>query len=203
LGLSSHIWKDWNTWSPASQFTGPNAVAAYNADNGTSLTGLMEVGATDGHWKDNTYDSYIFHNGDPHYVGTVGTGVKQDLIMEPVANFTTSIKRFELTNVDVAALKDVGWSVIPQIDPPPPPLVGDYNNDGEVDAADYVHWRKVNSVGTYANWRTHFGEANSGAGGISTFYVGIPEPSGLVLLVTAYLAFSATNGHSRSTRRIG
>jgi hypothetical protein len=207
LGLSAD-WLDWtNKTNGADRFTGTNAVNAYNADNNASRTWLDEVGGPDPehldhHWEDNTYDSRIFHNGSPNYVGTVGAGNLQDLLMEPGASFTTSIRRLELTNVDVAALKDVGWSVIPQINPPPT-LVGDYNNDGEVDAADYVRWRKTTSVGTYANWRTHFGEANSGAGGISTFQLGIPEPSGLVLLVTAYLAFSATNGHSRSPRRIG
>ena len=54
------------------------------------------------------------------------------------------------------------------------PVVGDYNNDGKVDASDYVTWRRqvgaatianrdpnnTGSVGQadYVSWRAHFGE---------------------------------------------
>jgi hypothetical protein len=55
----------------------------------------------------------IFPFGSPQYTGTVGAGVLQDLLMEPIANFIfPSLRRFEITNVDVAAAKDMGWSVI-------------------------------------------------------------------------------------------
>lgn len=55
-------------------------------------------------------------------------------------------------------------------------LPGDYNGDGNVDAADYVMFRKGTSSGTYATWKTHFGESNNGAGGAA-----VPEPSAIVL----------------------
>ena len=71
---------------------------------------------------------------------------------------------------------------------PVPPIPGDFNNDGTVDAADYVVWRK-NPGGIYTQndfniWRTHFGQtADSGAG------VGpnatVPEPTTLVMLIVA------------------
>jgi hypothetical protein len=177
LGLSASNWRDWNRWTPAAQFTGPVARAAYNADNGTSLSGLNVTG--DEHWQDGAYDSYIFHNGNPNYVGTVGPGVKQDLMMEPTAHFTVPIRRFELTNVDVAALRDIGWSTIPQIDAPSP-IPGDYNNDGEVDVADYVVFRKAGlTTGTYTIWRQNFGESN-GAGGNA-----VPEPATVAMLLIA------------------
>jgi hypothetical protein len=100
--------------------------------------------------------------------------VKQDLLMEPTANFTGTIKRFELTNVDVAALKDTGWDVLPTIITPPT-LPGDYNKDGAVNAADYVVWQKglAGAGSTYNTWRTNFGRT-SGSGG------GVPEPASLV-----------------------
>jgi hypothetical protein len=187
LGLGTG-WLDWtNETDGAAHFTGANAINAYNADNKASRTSLDEVGGTppndDHHWKDNTYNSRIFHNGNPNYVGTVGAGNLQDLIMEPSASFAGSITRFELTNVDVAALRDIGWSTIPQIDAPQP-LPGDYNNDGAVDAADYVRWRKVNSVGTYATWRQSFGQS-SGAGGFS-----VPEPASSTLF--SFVCFAAS-----------
>jgi hypothetical protein len=48
---------------------------------------------------------------------------------------------------------------------------GDYNDDGEVDAADYVVWRK-NPAGFggpagYSAWRTNFGSSAGGAGGLN------------------------------------
>ncbi len=34
--------------------------------------------------------------------------------MEPTANFTGAIDRFELTNTDIGAAQDIGWQVIPE-----------------------------------------------------------------------------------------
>jgi hypothetical protein len=65
-------------------------------------------------------------------------------------------------------------------------LVGDYNGNGIVDAADYIVWR--NGLGTiytqndYDVWRAHFGEhAGSGTGAIASATV--PEPATLVMLL--------------------
>ena len=113
LGLSTS-WMEWSQHSSGGTFSGPNAVAAYNADNGTAVASLNEVSTTNPHWEDGTYDSFIFASGSPNLTGTVGSGVLQDLLLEPTANFIfPGLRRFELTNVDVAALQDVGWSVIP------------------------------------------------------------------------------------------
>ena len=111
LGLSTS-WDDWQD-DAGGVYTGANAIAAYNADNGTALTTLNEVGATNPHWAEDTYDSLIFAAGDPNLAGTVGLGTLQDLLMEPTADFTGTLRRLELTNVDVAALRDVGWTVVP------------------------------------------------------------------------------------------
>lgn len=112
LGLSTG-WNQWRQLQSGSTFTGQNAVAAYNADNGASAAALNQVSATNGHFEDGTYDSFIFAGADPNLVGTVGEGVLQDLLMEPTANFSPAVRRFELTNVDVGALGDVGWSLVP------------------------------------------------------------------------------------------
>jgi hypothetical protein len=79
-----------------------------------------------------------------------------------------------------------------------PPILGDYNHDGVVDAADYTVWRDtlgsttdlrangdntgasagVIDLADYAFWTSHFGNhAGSGAG------AAIPEPSTDALLV--------------------
>lgn len=115
LGLSVG-WSNWSDHVDGGLFTGPNAVAAYNADNGTNLTGLAITGGdpVNNHWSDNAYESYIFELGNPNYAGTAGAGALQPLLMESVADFTSEIRRFELTNVDVAALADIGWTVVPE-----------------------------------------------------------------------------------------
>ncbi len=75
---------------------------------------------------------------------------------------------------------------------------GDYNNNGVVDAADYVAWRK--GLGTtytqndYNVWRTHFGQTvGSGAGVVTN--AAVPEPITLVLLM-----FAATGWYLRRGR---
>jgi hypothetical protein len=70
------------------------------------------VSAGDHHWANNVYDSKIFASGSANYVGTVGAGNLQDLLMEPTADFTLSIRRFEATNVEVGALRDLGWTTL-------------------------------------------------------------------------------------------
>jgi hypothetical protein len=73
---------------------------------------------------------------------------------------------------------------------------GDYNNNGVVDAGDYVLWRKggplaneVDTPGTvnqadYTEWRARFGNP-SGSGTVAG--TTIPEPAGMVLLISALL----------------
>lgn len=125
-----------------------------------------------------------------------GTSTPQEAAMDPDILDGTR-KRF--TALDAAALKDIGWDVIA-----PPGANGDYNNNGVVDAADYVMWReKLNqnvtlpndtspgNVGSvdYTVWLNNFG-AGAGSG---TLLVGaaLPEPvslgsvliGGLVVLV--------------------
>ena len=73
------------------------------------------------------------------------------------------------------------------------PLVGDYNDDGTVNAADYTLWRDTFSrfntdltadgngngaidTGDYALWVSHFGETNLATS------TSVPEPTALLLL---------------------
>ena len=73
-----------------------------------------------------------------------------------------------------------------------PVVPGDYNNNGKVDAADYVLWRnggplqnEVDTPGTvnaadYTAWRARFGNPGGGSGMGSG--AGVPEPVSLMLL---------------------
>jgi autotransporter-associated beta strand protein len=61
---------------------------------------------------------------------------------------------------------------------------GDYNNDGKVDAADYVLWRKDDgSPGGYFTWRSAFG--NPPGSGSSLDGGNVPEPAGIALMAMA------------------
>jgi hypothetical protein len=67
-------------------------------------------------------------------------------------------------------------------------LAGDYNQDGTVDATDYVVWRK--GLGTtympsdFNVWRANFG-AMAGSGSVAGANIAVPEPATLVLLMFA------------------
>ena len=82
-----------------------------------------------------------------------------------------------------------------------PGVTGDYNNNGTVDAADYVVWRKnVNTMnvlpnddigGTigqsqYDQWRAHFGQS-AGNGASASANAAIPEPATWLLLFLAVI----------------
>jgi hypothetical protein len=78
-------------------------------------------------------------------------------------------------------------------------LPGDYNQNGTVDAADYVVWRK--GLGTtytqtdYDVWRAHFGQtisSGAGAGGSAI----VPEPATLVLMMFAAAGCSVRPGRA-------
>jgi hypothetical protein len=141
-------------------------------------------------------DGHNFH-------GTLHSQYLFDWKIEPVdggVNLSGNVYwaggRFEATTITHALL--------------PPALVGDYNQDGVVDAADYATWR--NEVGTanslandpiggdirtaqYDQWRAHFGQTVGNNGTISTSGSSIPEPSSIVLLVAAFMAAILTASH--------
>jgi hypothetical protein len=82
-------------------------------------------------------------------------------------------------------------------------LVGDYNGDGTVDAADAVLWRSdPNSFGGdpdgYNDWRNHFGESLFGSG--SSLAAAAPEPASAWL---AALAAGWTLAARRRPRNLG
>jgi hypothetical protein len=67
---------------------------------------------------------------------------------------------------------------------PPDGLPGDFNEDGAVDAADYVVWRKTDGTAPgYDEWRANFGRT---AAGSSVAPAGaVPEPGTTYLLLSA------------------
>jgi hypothetical protein len=87
-------------------------------------------------------------------------------------------------------------------------LAGDYNNDGIVDAADYVVWNKnlgqptqtlpndtsgvIVGQAQYNLWRSNFGNTVPAPGsGAVEFASAIPEPSSVALLMLGLAALAA------------
>jgi hypothetical protein len=105
----------------------------------------------------------------------------------------------------VGAFDNLGYLNALQIEASaaPPGLNGDYNDDGTVNAADYVVWRKNQgtmnplpndptggTIGSnqYNTWRANFGM--TGGGGSLGGGAAIPEPASLLLVVCAAMGLS-------------
>lgn len=75
-------------------------------------------------------------------------------------------------------------------------LLGDFNSDGAVDAADYVLWRKnpaaYGDLAGYDTWRQNFG--NSASAGASSMLAAVPEPaaSSCIALLSSVVALSVS-----------
>jgi len=150
LGIST-TWNQWSQHVNNDAFAGQNAVNAYNTENSTALTELLlQPGGQ--HWREATYQSFVFQPGEPSTTGTVGLGL-QDLLLEPRTDFTSLVRRMELTNVDAASLADVGWSILATA----PSL--DLTGDGVIDGMDVN-----NACADGASLEPYFAELNSLAG---------------------------------------
>ena len=142
LGLG--VAESWNTWVDTNNhhFTGPASVAQFG--------GPIELDATisnaDFHWSQNSI-SRVF----PH-------GSSQTPLMVPISG-----GRREVTELDVAALADIGWEIA---SPPLPLQSGDADQDYAFDQLDLVQVLQAGKYlsGTAATWGE--GDWNGAPGGI-------------------------------------
>ena len=93
------------------QFSGANALAAYNADNGLSESFIPTVAAmlddpATAMINEEDLTNRHFANGTMSFI--YGTNTLQEIAMDP--NITDGTRKL-FTNVDVAALSDIGWQV--------------------------------------------------------------------------------------------
>jgi hypothetical protein len=139
--------------------------------------------------------------GNLFYSGYAGTSNDDIMMLLPDA---TNIAAWDPANIQVF-YSDAAYSPFNGMDVAAslaPVLYGDYNDDGQVDAADYTVWRDtLEASGTslandptpgtvdesdFLYWKAHFGEsASSGAGSVVLPTAAVPEPGTLVLLVVA------------------
>jgi WD40 repeat protein len=124
---------------------------------------------------------------DTAYVFDVQTGALLTTLTGPVdSQFGTSVAingntavvgaRLENNSTGAAYVFDVSRDLA---------LAGDFNNDGTIDAADYIAWR--NGLGTtyteadYDTWRTNFGRSATEAAAVGNTLgdssVNVPEPT--------------------------
>lgn len=81
-----------------------------------------------------------------------------------------------------------------------PQLAGDYNNDGRVDAADYVAGRKTLGASyfnsQYTLWRANFGKSLSAGSGATAGieFSAVPEPTTFALLAIAAIVKCCSRG---------
>jgi len=174
----------WESFISGSSFFGSNANSEYG--------GPVPLHAVDlAHWATGT-DGVVY-----------GSAVEQETAMDPEITQGTR-KRF--TALDAAAMKDIGWTVVAP--PAPPSVLGDYNNNGIVDAADYVVWRRTlgqsvtipndmtpGSVvsGDYTVWRSHFGQTSGGGSGGGA----VPEPGCWLFVLLGATGLSAARRKRR------
>jgi hypothetical protein len=134
-----------------------------------------------------------------NYDGVLGGSFANlDLGLTQPAGFTfTLVDNVDNTSIDVLVAGAAG-------------LPGDYNNNGTVDSADYVLWRKGGPLqndptpatvdaSDYDFWRAHFGNTAPGSGSSLGGGAAVPEPSTLALAVLAImgLANSSRRGLAR------
>jgi hypothetical protein len=91
---------------------------------------------------------------------------------------------------------------------------GDFNNDGKVDAGDYITWRKNNGTnnallndnglgtpvgaGQYTLWRSNFGKPPGSGSGSLAEGGPVPEPASILLSFLGIAAVSLTRRHRPS-----
>jgi hypothetical protein len=165
LGLGTS--PEWNAFISGSNFTGPNAAGEFGANPPLHDTG---------HWAQNTM-SQVY-----------GSSTPQEAAMDP--NLTVGTRK-RLTQLDAAAMVDIGWEIdlTPQNFSP-----ADFNEDTFVNGADLTLWRSAFRLtangdadgdndtdgSDFLTWQRHVG-ATSTIGATSA----VPEPHAVLLALAA------------------
>ncbi len=101
----------------------------------------------------------------------------------------------------------------------PSGILGDYNGDSVVDAADYTVWRDHLNTSTnlpndetpgfvdasdYSVWKSHFGQSAGGGSIVSLHTQNVPEPSGdLLILASLFVAAAICRSRHSAGIRYG
>lgn len=198
-----------------SLFDKTNTAYAVNGAGSDAVGGVIDDTAADGSLHRHRF--YFLQDNDGNGATVPADGIYLFAMSMKMTGLATSKPIFMVFGTlgsSIAALDDaaVPW-VQARVDSLVP-LAGDYNQNGTVDAADYIIWRNTlgqtgsglaadgdgdNLVdgGDYAVWRSNFGHTTS-MGSVTTLSANsIPEPNGVPLIVLSL----SSGGLGRRRRR--
>lgn len=185
----------WNQYQSAATFRGPEATAAWKADDPAApanATGIPTVSSADRHWKDDVGGAASVRSK------VLGTNRLQEAAMDPTLLVGT---RKLFTNVDGMALRDVGWTIPSSVfNVTEPSLPADFNGDGYVNGADLAQWKSALGVNLNGNadgdndtdgadfllWQRQFGGT-----AILPVTAAVPEPDAALLAAFGLARFAA------------
>jgi hypothetical protein len=149
--------------------------------NRPTFTGATATGGFDGF-----YGVKVEYAVTPEMVGqtvTFEVGIREvNVTIDGFMFIQTSNIYPNMDILDLYTQEQLDAAIIPQ------PVAGDYNDNGTVDAADYVVWRNGDSPDDtqagYDLWKANFGRPGSATGSLAA----VPEPTSLLLLLIAIAA---------------
>jgi hypothetical protein len=197
---------------PTSNFDYQEGENVYGGPNPPHKTGRMgrlideDHGQVDMLLGGKTSDQIVTPANTPQFVGVANQvrylGVRMDLNNASAGN-TASEYNFgwigvKITNEADATGQVVGYGYDTQagtsiLAGDSGGRAGDYNNDGKVDAADYVAWRKgsqlqnetvspgSNTAADYTPWQLNYGATAAGSGASFGSGTAVPEPGSVLL----------------------
>lgn len=158
--------------------------------NRPTFTGTPAGGGFDGF-----YASKVEYTVTPEMVGqtvTFEVGVREvNVTIDGFMFIQTSNIYPNMDILDLYTQEQLDAAILPQ------PVVGDYNGNGTVDAADYVQWRNGDSPDDtqagYDLWKANFGKPGGGAGANTG---AVPEPAAVGLLLIGLAALTVARRQS-------
>ncbi|HEX2473824.1 MAG TPA: hypothetical protein VHK01_03700, partial [Lacipirellulaceae bacterium] len=148
---------------------------------GTALLGgNLEVALVNG-FEPDPDDEFIVFNADDllSFFTNAGNGQRIDTV-DGVGSFLVHYGPTSPFDPDQIVLSEFVLARVP----------GDYNQNGVVDAADYVVWRKADGIQAgFDLWRANFGRtAGNGAGASTGTATTVPEPASILLACVAAIS---------------
>lgn len=176
LGATSSVMQQYLGEDTQGNFLGTNVMQVYGGP----------VPGDGGHFAANV-QSLVWNSAD----------IVSEALLDP--NSLSGVRKY-LTQLDAALLKDLGYQVLDTF--PTTQLVGDFNQDGTVNAADYTLWRDTLSSTTnlaadanqdgiintadYALWKANYGNSQAATATLAQ----IPEPATLLLLLSVWASLT-------------